>query len=98
MVLGQGHMDVWSHFVIKPNTIMFDLYYSFYAKRLSNKIISHIITTVLIVYLVHYSSLSVLLSAKHHYNCNVDAKIDLFISGTILIRFFLLKRERNMTY
>ena len=56
MVLGQGHMDVWGHFVIKPNTIMFDLYYSFYAKRLSNKLILHIITTVLIVYysIVHY--------------------------------------------
>ena len=50
----------------------------------------HIITIVhSLLYLVHNSSLPVLLSAKEHHNCNVNTKTFLFISGTIMIPFSL---------
>ena len=84
----KGHINVRSHFVIKPSTLT--CANLFMQKFLRIRYFLHIITTVYsLLYLAHNSSLSVLLSAKEHHNYNVNTKTHLFISGTILIRFSL---------
>ena len=48
------------------------------------------------LYLVHNSSLSFLLSTKQHHNCTVNIKTHLFISSTILTFGFLSKEGKKL--